>query len=100
MDDTPQPTTLIVCTKHRFLGQQPSCGGRGSKALLDALKPLAAAADIEVIPFPCLGECEHGPNIKLAPGGRFFHQVTMAQLPDIVAAAQAWHVSQATEHDE
>lgn len=87
--DVPLPT-LVVCTKHRHFSREPSCGARGSKSLLKALIPLARQAGIDVMPFPCFGECEHGPNIKLMPAERLFHGVTQEALPEIVAEAAAW----------
>ncbi len=89
LPDAPRPT-LVVCTKHRHFSREPSCGARGSKSLLKALIPLAQQAGVEVMPLPCLGECERGPNIKLMPAERLFHGVTQEALPMIVAEAAAW----------
>lgn len=84
----PEPT-LIVCTKHRLFGEQPSCAARGSKILHKKLMPLANMVGVAVDTVPCLGECELGPNIKLAPYGDIYHHVSEADLPNLVVAALA-----------
>ncbi|WP_018150431.1 (2Fe-2S) ferredoxin domain-containing protein [Leeia oryzae] len=78
---------LVVCVKKRYADHQPSCGGRGSQRLYEQLKMLAQPAGIAVVPFPCLGACEYGPNIRISPGGPFFNRVTETQLPDLIAEA-------------
>lgn len=55
---------LYVCT-HERLGAAASCGARNSPALMAGLR----AMGFEVEPSPCLGQCAHGPNVKVIPGG-------------------------------
>lgn len=36
----------------------------------------------------CLGFCEIGPNLRLAPSGEFFHGVSVADLSAIIKRAK------------
>ena len=67
---------VFVCTNTRPLSGQPSCGGRGSVALLDQLKSeiRLRKMDSEVHASVCMGHCEKGPNIKVA-GQAVRHQM-------------------------
>lgn len=55
---------LYVCT-HERLGGAASCGARNGPALAAALR----AMGFDVAASPCLGQCDHGPNVKVVPGG-------------------------------
>jgi NADH:ubiquinone oxidoreductase subunit E len=63
----------------RPLSGQPSCGGRGSEALLLMLKSEISVREIdcEAIASVCMGHCNHGPNVKVA-GQSFRHGVDAA----------------------
>ncbi|MFT7245619.1 MAG: NADH:ubiquinone oxidoreductase subunit E [Candidatus Azotimanducaceae bacterium] len=63
---------IYICTNTRPAGQ-PSCGGRGSKALLLKLQAeiVARQIDCEAIASVCMGHCDKGPNIKVS--GQSFH---------------------------
>jgi (2Fe-2S) ferredoxin len=82
---------LLVCVNRRLGTDTPSCAGRGSEHLADRLAELCAARGLElpVETILCFGSCSHGPNIRLAPGGAFFHGVTEAELPSLVAQVAA-----------
>lgn len=83
---------LLVCVNQRWAHESPSCAGRGSPALRDALEQACVAAGLAIpcLAVPCLGYCDQGPNVRLAPGGPFFHQVTPADVPNIIATCRAW----------
>lgn len=36
--------------------------------------------DVRVERFKCLGVCERGPNLKIAPDGRFIHAATPEEI--------------------
>ncbi len=85
----PSPATnaqpsFIVCTNRR-LGK-PSCRGG---AIADALEAALheRGLTIQVQRSVCLGACEQGPNVRIAPGGRFFHQINIARIDELIAAA-------------
>ena len=79
---------LVVCTNQRLGARQRSCAGSGSRALLDQLRTMIASAGLEVavVEQVCLGKCEQGPAMRIAPGGRFFTEVDEVMLPDILQA--------------
>jgi len=82
---------LLVCVNERFGANSPSCGARGGERLVAALaRELAARGlTLPVERIYCFGYCTEGPNVRLAPGGPFFHQVDeagVATLLDDIAA--------------
>ena len=81
---------IVVCTNHRANPNNPSCGARGSEQVL---AQLSLQLKIEKIQIPietvqCLGYCNVGPNVRLVPNGRFFHQVTRESLKEIITATR------------
>jgi NADH:ubiquinone oxidoreductase subunit E len=77
--------SLVACIKERFTSR-PSCGVRGSIAIIDKIE-----AEIKKREWPilverirCLGECAKGPNMRIAPGGKFFYGMTEAKIPEIL----------------
>ncbi|MGB0694090.1 MAG: (2Fe-2S) ferredoxin domain-containing protein [Rhodospirillaceae bacterium] len=78
--------TLFVCTKDRGV-TSPSCGWRGSPALVGALEAFMSQAQIpvRVEPIACLGYCYKGPNVRVK-GGAFFHEVSEQDFPAILEA--------------
>lgn len=88
VSSTKPTVTLLVCVNQRLSDQHLSCGQQGAKALLAAIKPLAKTVSLATAPFPCMGMCQQGPNIRIAPGGPVFHQVTIDSLPTVVAEAE------------
>ncbi|MBB4265349.1 (2Fe-2S) ferredoxin domain-containing protein [Roseospira visakhapatnamensis] len=83
------PVTIVVCVKRRLEGA-PSCGGRGSRGIITALRADldrhgTSAAFQEV---PCLGRCAIGPNLRLK-GGRFFTGMTEARVGEVRDALMA-----------
>ncbi|ABK44840.1 ferredoxin, 2Fe-2S [Magnetococcus marinus MC-1] len=83
-------TTILVCTNNRP-GSNVSCGAKESYQLYLALIKAAKAcnAPYSVGELQCFGECQKGPNVRIAPGGAFFHYATVDTIPEILRAAQA-----------
>lgn len=83
------PVTVIVCVKDRFEGS-PSCGGRGSRALIAALRDnLERHGETVIIQeVQCLGRCTIGPNMRLK-GGAFFTGMTRDRLGEVREAIAA-----------
>ena len=79
--------SIIICINRRYGLSKPSCAGHGSLELADELERLLGEAKLEipVKRIECLGDCEQGPNLRIAPGGRFFHGVSMGDLPEVIA---------------
>jgi len=78
--------TIIVCINHRANPDVPSCGARGGEAIAQCIETEIATHNltIGVERFLCLGLCELGPNIKLAPAGEFYHKVNLDTLPQLI----------------
>ncbi|MBF0136537.1 MAG: (2Fe-2S) ferredoxin domain-containing protein [Magnetococcus sp. DMHC-1] len=81
---------LLVCTKERISSSNPSCGQRGSQALVTLLVDAIAQRHwpIPVKLISCFGECAKGPNVRIAPGGEMFHAVGPEDVPNILAAIE------------
>ena len=85
---------LLVCTNFRANPNNPSCAARNSKQVFDALKRQFSEKNIavEVEESPCMGYCNIGPNLRLAPNGAFFHGVSASKLAHLVKAAKKFTV--------
>lgn len=70
------PLGVIVCVNERLPGK-PSCGGRGSQLLADDLERVMKQRGLQstVERVYCIGRCREGPNVRIFPGGCFFHGV-------------------------
>lgn len=79
-------TKLVVCINERMGYAQQACGSSGSRELIDKLKKLLAESgqDIPITEQVCLGRCEEGVVMRIAPGGEFFIQVTEQDLTHII----------------
>jgi (2Fe-2S) ferredoxin len=86
----PKSWRFIVCINKRPSLSQPSCASRGGVSLALALETEIAAQGLAVAVerVRCLGECAKGPNLRLAPGGKFFHAVKLDQISDIIEDAR------------
>lgn len=83
---------IVVCSNLRLGLSQKSCAGSGSLQLLELLQH---KIDAQQLPLSlrtreCLGYCEHGPAMRIAPGGAFFQEVTEADLDGILQQALAF----------
>jgi len=84
---------VIVCNNHRSNPTQPSCAVRGGgDALADRLEQEVATKglNISVERFACLGFCQDGPVIKLAPGGRFICHVSAEKIDGVMQEIEAF----------
>jgi (2Fe-2S) ferredoxin len=61
---------------------------RGSGQLLQQLQQMAQAAalPVTITPLKCMGECEceRGPNLRIAPGERFYHHLRTEDIPEVI----------------
>jgi (2Fe-2S) ferredoxin len=83
-------THLVVCVNERSGLNQKSCGASGSRALIHSIQQRikASGLDIEITEQVCLGRCDKGITMRIAPGGPFFTQVTEQDLDSIIHAVQ------------
>jgi len=82
-----RPVRLVVCINERLGTGQRSCVGSGSLGLISKLESLIAAEHLEIpiVRRECLGRCEQGPVMRIAPAGPFFCEIEDARLEVIVA---------------
>ena len=87
-----RPVRLVVCVNERLGSGQPSCVGRGNLEYIAQMRALIADAklDVPVVERACLGRCDEGPVMRIAPGGDFFTGINQQSLPRILAALQAF----------
>ena len=80
---------LLVCTNFRANPNNPSCAARNSLEVLDAIQSELTKKNIALVieKSPCMGYCNVGPNVRLAPNGEFFHEVSAKKLAKLVKAA-------------
>ena len=83
---------LVVCVNERYGGGQKSCAVAGSRELIKLLQQRldASGEDIEIVEQVCLGRCEQGVAMRIAPGGPFFTEVTEQDVDAIILALQAF----------
>jgi (2Fe-2S) ferredoxin len=81
------PVRLIVCINQRFDTGQRSCVGSGSLDLIARIEEMISTEglDVAVTRRECLGRCEQGPVMRIAPGGPFFTEINESDLNRIIA---------------
>lgn len=74
---------VIVCVNYRANPDQPSCAARGSEEIALCIEAEVAKRNLAVCVerFNCLGQCERGPNVRLAPDGKFFNRLSKQDVP-------------------
>ncbi len=87
-----RPPRLIVCVNERLGSGQRSCVGSGNLDFISRIRQMLsdAALDVPVVERECLGHCEQGPVMRIAPGGRFFTEIDEASLARIVDELRAF----------
>ena len=85
---------ILVCTNYRANPNNPSCSARGSKEVLAelTLQLQSKKVSIEIEEIQCMGYCKIGPNIRLAPNGEFFHEVSTKKLGNIIKASKIFMI--------
>ena len=78
--------SLLVCINSRPGSDKPSCAGRGSEQLAEALEQalVERGLAVSVGRIKCFGRCNEGPNVRLAPGGRFWRGVCLEDVSAII----------------
>lgn len=80
--------SIMVCVNQRFTPGKPCCTPTGF-AIADNIEKLVKdqKLPVEVERIHCFGYCEKGSNVRIAPGGKFFHGVEPDKLDDIIETA-------------
>jgi (2Fe-2S) ferredoxin len=90
-----RPVRLVVCVNQRLGTGRRSCVGSGSLDLISRLETMLVE---EKLPVPvvrreCLGHCEQGPVMRIAPAGPFFHEIDADTLDVIIAELKTFIAS-------
>jgi (2Fe-2S) ferredoxin len=74
--------------------------GSGSLDLIGKVETMIATEQLEVpvVRRECLGRCETGPVMRIAPGGPFFTEIDEACLVDIIAGLKLFIESNNAHH--
>jgi (2Fe-2S) ferredoxin len=92
-----RPVRLIVCVNHRLGSGQRSCAGSGSLELIERMEAMIAeqCLDVPIVRRECLGRCEQGPVMRIAPAGPFFTEIEAADLATICDRLKSFKASHA-----
>ncbi len=90
-----RPVRLIVCVNERLGTGQRSCVGSGSLDLIDQLEARLVAENLNlpIVRRECLGRCQEGPVMRIAPAGPFFCEIDVATLDEIVGQLKTFIAS-------
>ena len=90
-----RPVRLIVCVNERLGTGQRSCVGSGSLDLIAQMEARIAAEklDVPVVRRECLGRCEQGPVMRIAPAGPFFCEIEASKLDRIMVELKTFLAS-------
>lgn len=93
----PGRVRLVVCVNQRLGRGQRSCVGSGNLDYIDRVEDEInrRGLDVPVVRRECLGRCEQGPVMRLAPGGRFFTEINAGSLESILLELERFLGSQA-----
>lgn len=83
---------LVVCVNERFGIGQRSCVSGNNLEYICKIRSMIEAENLTVpiIERVCLGKCEQGPVMRIAPGGRFFTEINQTSLQDIIDELKAF----------
>jgi NADH:ubiquinone oxidoreductase subunit E len=83
---------LVVCVNERLGVDKKSCAGSGSRELIKILKNKLEqqGIDIPIVEQVCLGRCEEGIAMRIAPGGPFFTEVIQSDLDELIDELKAY----------
>ena len=84
--DSAPLSTIMVCVNVRFGVGSAGCGGAGSVNIADDLEAGLKDRNMEMIVdrIHCLGLCNQGPNVRFYPGGDWFKEVALEDVPAIL----------------
>lgn len=77
---------MTVCINDRDERFAPCCGRHGGPEIAQAIRDAVAhrSLNVDVQTIRCLGLCQKGPNLRIAPCGSLYHALTVADVPAIV----------------
>ena len=87
----PSPVRLVVCVNERLGTGQKSCVGSGNLDYISSIRQLIEdhGLNVPIVERECLGKCEHGPVMRIAPGGKFFTDIDQQSLMIVIDELKA-----------
>ena len=86
--ETQEPAgwSVLVCINRRLRSDLASCAARDSEALAAAIEAEVRRRnlDLRVERTVCMGRCDFGPTVRVAPGGAFHLGLTVGEIPAFV----------------
>ena len=81
---------LICCTNVRRAANTASCGKRGGRDVVRALRQgiRKRGLDVSVVTSGCLGSCNSGPNIRVSPSSSWMSGARVEDVPTILDAVE------------
>ena len=81
---------LTCCTNVRGSPDTVSCGQRGGREVIRALRRGIRARDLDVaiVASGCLGACTNGPNIRIAPSNSWMSGARVEDVPTMLDAIE------------
>ncbi len=85
------PVRLVVCVNERLGTGQKSCVGSGNLDYITSIRQLIEdhGLNVPIIERECLGKCEQGPIMRIAPGGKFFTDIDQQSLMIVINELKA-----------
>lgn len=88
--NTASEKKVLVCTNFRANPNHPSCGARDSDKIFKALCEALHDTPVLTESSPCMGLCHVGPNVRLAPNGKYFNEVNTQELKLLIKEIKAF----------
>lgn len=85
MTDPVVRKSVYICVNRRFGSDTPSCAMRGSEKVMTLLKEelIKRGLTTPLEKIKCLGQCDKGPAMRIAPGGEFFLHASKDKISEI-----------------
>lgn len=83
---------ILICVNRRLTPRQLSCAGRGAEQLAERLEEKLRERGIVIAleRVSCLGECDGGPTLRLAPAGPFIRDAREEAMEELLQAAASF----------
>lgn len=81
-----QTPWLRACVNFRAGTRLPSCGARGSREMVAALRAGLAARELDwrLETVHCMGKCHIGPTMRILPNGPFIMGVRLSDVERVL----------------
>lgn len=100
-DNTAPVKRVLVCVNPIQGGRAQCCGRNGGEEIAAGLEEGVKARhlDVEVKRMICMGRCDRGPTVRLAPGQDFVLGKSPADVPELLDWLEAECGTKAADDD-